>query len=117
MAENNVKTFACDDAVLDPAIKKHIATLYAAVDNKELEFWGSHFTEDAELKKGTSNVKGRQSKSLLIFISFPYRLSRSPSSDRRLQISSTLSPSPGLSSRAATTLSMRCFPLGTTLRR
>jgi hypothetical protein len=68
MAQNNVKTFACDDTVLDPAIKKHIATLYAAVDNKELEFWGSHFTEDAELKKGTSNVKGRQSKSLFNFM-------------------------------------------------
>ncbi|RAO67306.1 uncharacterized protein BHQ10_003318 [Talaromyces amestolkiae] len=53
------KTFQSDDTVLDPAIKKHIASLYEAVDNHELEKWGSHFTEDAELKKGTSNVKGR----------------------------------------------------------
>lgn len=56
------KTFQSDDSVLDPAIKAHIATLYAAVDNQELEAWGAHFTEDAELKKGTSNVKGRESK-------------------------------------------------------
>lgn len=58
----STKTFACDDRVLDPAIKSHIATLYAAVDSKDLEFWGSHFTENAELKKGTSNVRGRESK-------------------------------------------------------
>lgn len=117
MAHNNVKTFASDDTVLDPAIKKHIATLYAAVDNKELEFWGSHFTEDAELKKGTSNVKGRQSKSLRIFMSLPLHLSRFTGPNRPLQILLTSSPSPGLSSRAATILSMRCSPLGTTLRR
>lgn len=55
------KTFKSDDSVLDPAIKSHITTLYAAVDNKELEIWGAHFTEDAVLKKGTSNVKGRES--------------------------------------------------------
>ncbi|KAJ9137080.1 hypothetical protein NKR23_g9383 [Pleurostoma richardsiae] len=53
------KTFQSDDSVLDPAIKAHIASLYAAVDNKELEAWGAHFTEDAVFKKGTSNVKGR----------------------------------------------------------
>jgi hypothetical protein len=58
----STKTFKSDDTVLDPAIKSHITTLYAAVDNKELEAWGSHFTEDAELKKGASNVKGRESK-------------------------------------------------------
>lgn len=58
------KTFNSDDSVLDPAIKSHIATLYAAVDSRDLEVWGGHFTEDAELKKGTSNVKGRASKSL-----------------------------------------------------
>lgn len=58
----STKTFACDDRVLDPAIKSHIASLYAAVDSKDLEVWGAHFTEDAELKKGTSNVKGRASK-------------------------------------------------------
>jgi ketosteroid isomerase-like protein len=57
------KTFQSDDTVLDLAIKKHIASLYEAVDNKDLEKWGSHFTEDAELKKGTSNVKGRASAS------------------------------------------------------
>lgn len=56
------KTFASDDTVLDPAIKSHISSLYMAVDTKDLEFWGSHFTEDAELKKGTSNVRGRESK-------------------------------------------------------
>lgn len=55
------KTFKSDDSVLDPAIKSHITTLYAAVDNQELEIWGAHFTEDAVLKKGTSNVKGRES--------------------------------------------------------
>ncbi|RSM01871.1 hypothetical protein CDV31_011155 [Fusarium ambrosium] len=54
------KTFDSDDSVLDPAIKAHIASLYYAVDNKELERWGSHFTEDAELKKGATNVKGRE---------------------------------------------------------
>ncbi|CAH0055339.1 unnamed protein product [Clonostachys solani] len=54
------KTFASDDTVLDPAIKSHISSLYMAVDTKDLEFWGSHFTEDAELKKGTSNVRGRE---------------------------------------------------------
>lgn len=56
------KTFQSDDTVLDPAIKSHIASLYAAVDSKDLDVWGAHFTEDAELKKGTSNVKGRESK-------------------------------------------------------
>lgn len=56
------KTFASDDTVLDPAIKSHISSLYMAVDTKNLEFWGSHFTDDAELKKGTSNVRGRESK-------------------------------------------------------
>jgi hypothetical protein len=55
------KTFQSDDTVLDPAIKKHIASLYEAVDNHDLEKWGSHFTEDAELKKGTSHVNGRAS--------------------------------------------------------
>ncbi|RSL52119.1 hypothetical protein CEP53_008190 [Fusarium sp. AF-6] len=54
------KTFDSDDSVLDPAIKAHIASLYYAVDNKELERWGSHFTDDAELKKGATNVKGRE---------------------------------------------------------
>ncbi|KAH7006981.1 hypothetical protein EDB80DRAFT_880500 [Ilyonectria destructans] len=54
------KTFKSDDSVLDPAIKSHITTLYAAVDNQELEIWGAHFAEDAVLKKGTSNVKGRE---------------------------------------------------------
>lgn len=58
----SVKVFQSDDSVLDPAIKSHIATLYAAVDAKELDVWGSHFTEDAELKKGSTNVKGRDSK-------------------------------------------------------
>ena len=55
------KTFQSDDSVLDPRIKAHISSLYAAVDAKELDFWGTHFTEDAELKKGASNVKGRDS--------------------------------------------------------
>jgi hypothetical protein len=65
------KTFECDDSVLDPVIKAHIATLYAAVDKKEtLDLWGQHFAEDAELKKGPVNVKGRASKySLLIYSS------------------------------------------------
>ncbi|KAH9906004.1 hypothetical protein F4778DRAFT_728365 [Xylariomycetidae sp. FL2044] len=54
------KTFECDDSVLDPAIKAHITSLYAAMDKRELENWGAHFTEDAELKKGATNVKGRQ---------------------------------------------------------
>lgn len=58
----SVKTFQSDDSVLDPAIKTHIASLYAAVDNKDLEFWGSHFTEDAVMKKGATNVRGRASK-------------------------------------------------------
>lgn len=58
---STTKTFKSDDSVLDPAIKSHITTLYAAVDNQELEIWGAHFTEDAVLKKGTSNVKGRES--------------------------------------------------------
>ncbi|KAH6967737.1 hypothetical protein BGZ61DRAFT_496294 [Ilyonectria robusta] len=57
---STTKTFKSDDSVLDPAIKSHITTLYAAVDNQELEIWGAHFTEDAVLKKGTSNVKGRE---------------------------------------------------------
>ncbi|KAH7176889.1 hypothetical protein EDB81DRAFT_940726 [Dactylonectria macrodidyma] len=56
---SSTKTFKSDDSVLDPAIKSHITTLYAAVDNRELKIWGEHFTEDAVLKKGTSNVKGR----------------------------------------------------------
>ncbi|KIV98847.1 uncharacterized protein PV09_09418 [Verruconis gallopava] len=55
------KVFECEDSVLDPAIKAHISTLYAAVDNKEtLDIWGSHFSEDAELKKGPVHVKGRE---------------------------------------------------------
>jgi hypothetical protein len=58
---SNVKTFSSDDSVLDPAIKSHISSLYAAVDNKDLDFWGSHFTENAELKKGATNVRGRAS--------------------------------------------------------
>ncbi|RSL44536.1 hypothetical protein CEP54_014642 [Fusarium duplospermum] len=28
----------------------------------KLERWGSHFTDDAELKKGASDVKGRESE-------------------------------------------------------
>lgn len=56
------KTFQSDDSVLDPAIKAHILTLYDAVDKNELEYWGSHFTEDAELKKGANHIKGRESK-------------------------------------------------------
>ncbi|ETS84229.1 hypothetical protein PFICI_02254 [Pestalotiopsis fici W106-1] len=56
----SIKTFDSDDSILDPAIKAHIASLYTAVDNKDLEVWGSHFTEDAELKKGATNVRGRQ---------------------------------------------------------
>lgn len=55
------KTFASDDKVLDPAIKAHIASLYMAVDMKTLDTWASHFTEDAELKKGATNVRGRAS--------------------------------------------------------
>ena len=56
------KTFESDDSVLDPVVKAHIASLYESVDAKELEKWGAHFTENAELKKGTSNVRGRASK-------------------------------------------------------
>ncbi|KKY23036.1 putative fungal specific transcription factor [Phaeomoniella chlamydospora] len=55
------KTFQYDDRVLDPAIRSHIATLYAAVDKEDtLDIWGQHFTEDAELKKGAFHVKGRE---------------------------------------------------------
>ena len=65
MANIVPKTFDCDDEVLDPAIKKHISTLYAAVDKKEtVPFWGEHFTEDAELKKGSVSIKGRESRTL-----------------------------------------------------
>ncbi|KAH8895606.1 hypothetical protein GQ53DRAFT_839170 [Thozetella sp. PMI_491] len=53
-------TFQSDDSILDPAIKAHITSLYAAVDSNEMDLWGTHFTEDAELKKGASTVKGRQ---------------------------------------------------------
>lgn len=67
------KTFQSDDTVLDPAIKHHIASLYEAVDNHNLEKWGSHFTEDAELKKGTSNVKGRASTSLSPTLLQPFK--------------------------------------------
>jgi hypothetical protein len=56
------KAFQSDDSVLDPAIKAHIASLYMAVDTKELDFWGTHFTEDAEMKKGATNVKGRDGR-------------------------------------------------------
>ncbi|KAI0485352.1 hypothetical protein GGR56DRAFT_70736 [Xylariaceae sp. FL0804] len=60
------KTFQCDDSVLDPAIKKHIASLYEAVDSKELEFWGSHFAEDALMKKGATHAKGRENLVALV---------------------------------------------------
>lgn len=66
----STKTFAYDERVLDPAIVSHIASLYGAVDSGEHEFWGSHFTEDAELKKGTTNVKGRSSTLIGIPVSF-----------------------------------------------
>ncbi|KAF4122960.1 hypothetical protein GMORB2_6508 [Geosmithia morbida] len=60
MAAQHPKTFAYDAGVLDPEIATHISSLYAAVDNGEHVAWGAHFTEDAELKKGTTNVKGRE---------------------------------------------------------
>lgn len=59
------KTFEYDANSLDPAIQKHISTLYAAVDRKEtVPIWGQHFTADAELKKGPVNIKGRDSELL-----------------------------------------------------
>ncbi|CAK7207373.1 hypothetical protein SEUCBS139899_010183 [Sporothrix eucalyptigena] len=53
------KVFQCDDAILNPAVKAHIASLYTAVDSKAISAWVGHFTEDAIFKKGATNVQGR----------------------------------------------------------
>ncbi|CAK7246436.1 MAG: hypothetical protein STHCBS139747_008067 [Sporothrix thermara] len=53
------KIFKCDDAILNPAVKAHIASLYMAVDSKAIPEWVAHFTEDAIFKKGATNVQGR----------------------------------------------------------
>ena len=64
------KIFQSDDTVLDPAIKSHISTLYAAVDKFEtMSVWGDHFTEDAILKKGPVNIQGRGSTSSFLPLS------------------------------------------------
>ncbi|EPE09349.1 fungal specific transcription factor [Ophiostoma piceae UAMH 11346] len=55
----SAKVFRCDDALLNPLVKKHIASLYMCVDTPDLEGWANHFTEDAIFKKGATNVQGR----------------------------------------------------------
>ncbi|KAI0144417.1 hypothetical protein GGR57DRAFT_334453 [Xylariaceae sp. FL1272] len=82
----SAKDFKCDDSILDPAIKAHIASLYRAVDEKDLDVWANHFTEDAIMKKGTTNVQGRaalldliikswsvvQSRDHIVYAVFPF---------------------------------------------
>ncbi|KAJ5899980.1 hypothetical protein N7495_004724 [Penicillium taxi] len=55
------KNFKSDDSVLNPAIKSHIKTLYTALDSKDMQTWGAHFAEDAEMTMGPFTVKGRDS--------------------------------------------------------
>lgn len=111
----STKTFQSDDSVLDPAIKSHIASLYAAVDNKDLEVWGAHFTEDAELKKGASNVRGRESK-MIIARELTQLRNEVPNVDFSQTLLLSL-PNPGPTCRAAITLCTRSFRLDQKRRR
>ena len=56
------KTFACDDSVLAPAIKSHISSLYLAMDERECDAWGAHFTDDAVFTKEADVINGRDSE-------------------------------------------------------
>ena len=57
-------TIKCDDSVLDPVIKKHIRSLYEAMDERDLVRWGQHFTEDIHFRKEKTDVTGRDRKRL-----------------------------------------------------
>ncbi|CZS77628.1 unnamed protein product [Fusarium graminearum] len=56
MAEH---TFACDDASLDPRIKHSLPLFYAAADTPNHELWCSFLTDDVVIKKGASEMKGK----------------------------------------------------------
>ena len=57
----NYSDFGCDEAILDPVIKAHIASLYETVDqpNHEVE-WANHFSENVKFKKGANHRIGRK---------------------------------------------------------
>ncbi|CAF3449374.1 unnamed protein product [Fusarium graminearum] len=51
--------FACDDASLDPRIKHNLPLFYAAADTPNHELWCSFLTDDVVIKKGASEMKGK----------------------------------------------------------